>query len=67
MITYLFPKTNLFVYKRNEQEKEVWQIWMILENLSYNRMFLNRKKKRKYVMSEIYLSLQKIIFVVKLS
>ena len=50
---------NLFVYKRNEEgggKKKGNKPDMTLGNLSYNRMFSNRKKKGKYdMMSEIYL------------
>ena len=44
---------NLFVYKRNEEEKKGNTIDMTFGNLSF---ILNRKKKGKYdMMSKIYL------------
>ena len=38
---------NLFVYKRNEEEKKGNTTDMTLGNLSYHRMISNRKRKKK--------------------
>ena len=57
---------NLFVYKRNEETGNSTD--MTRGNLSYDRMFSNRKKgSTTRCLKSICFRLQKILFVIKSS